>query len=389
MRNVLLLVCLMAIGLFSCKKGDTGSLSGGKTGKGGSMAKTYSVITLQPESVTVHKKFPATIEGQQVIEIRPMINGYISQILVNEGEQVKKGQILFKIKNPQYEQAVVSAKASVNSAEAGVNSAAMEIEKVRPLVEKEIVSSYRLQSAELTLQARKADADEAKASLANAEANLGYTVISAPQDGIIGTIPFKVGALVSSSSTEPLTKLSDITNVFAYFSWNEKQLLDLLEETSGKSLEEKIKNIPAASLILANGSEYSEKGKIEMASGLISTETGSATFKAVFSNRNGLIRSGSSATVSIPENVDSVLVVPQSATYELQDKRFIYKVGRDNKVTAVAFRSIPSDDAKSFLVTEGLHAGDRVVTEGIVSLRDGSAIIPKEVISPVTTGKAN
>jgi membrane fusion protein, multidrug efflux system len=389
MRNILLLVCVMTIGFSSCKNADAGSMSGGRAGKGSGAPKAYTVLTLQPESVTVHKKFPATIEGQQVIEIRPMINGYISQILVNEGEQVRKGQLLFKIKNPQYEQAVVSARAGVNSAEAAVNAAAIEVEKVRPLVEKEIVSNYRLQSAELTLEARKADADEAKASLANAESNLGYTVITAPQDGIIGTIPYKIGALVSSSSTEPLTKLSDITNVLAYFSWNEKQLLDLLEGTSGKSLEEKIKNIPAATLILANSSEYSEKGKVEMASGLISTETGSATFKAVFPNSNGLIRSGSSATVSIPENVDSVLVVPQSATYELQDKRFIYKVGTDNKVTSVAFKSFPSDDAKSFFVVEGLSAGDRVVTEGVVSLRDGVTIIPKEIIASQKTDKAN
>ncbi len=389
MRNVLLMVCLMTFGLFSCKNGGEGSMSGGKTGHGGSMAKAYSVITLHPESVTVHKKFPATIEGQQVIEIRPMINGYISQILVNEGESVRKGQTLFRIKNPQYEQAVVSARANVNSAEAGVNTAAIEVEKVKPLVEKGIVSSYRQQSAELNLESKKADLEEAKASLANAEANLGYTVIKAPQDGIIGTIPYKIGALVSSSSAEALTKLSDISNVIAYFSWNEKQLLDLLEGTTGKSLEEKIKNIPAATLILANGSEYSEKGKVEMASGLISTETGSATFKAVFPNKNGLIRSGSSATVSIPENVDSILVVPQSATYELQDRRFIYKVGPDNKVTAVTFLSVPSDDAKSFLVNQGLSAGDRIVTEGVVSLRDGVTIIPKEASSAEKGVQAN
>jgi len=364
-------------------------MSGGKTGHGGNMAKAYSVITLQPVSVTVHKKFPATIEGQQVIEIRPMINGYISQILVNEGESVRKGQVLFRIKNPQYEQAVVSARANVNSAEAGVNSAAIEVEKVKPLVEKGIVSNYRLQSAELTLEAKKADLEEAKATLANAEANLGYTVINAPQDGIIGTIPYKVGALVTSSSAEALTKLSDISNVIAYFSWNEKQLLDLLEGTTGRSLDEKIKNIPAATLVLANGSEYSEKGKVEMASGLISTETGSATFKAVFPNKNGLIRSGSSATVSIPENIDSVLVVPQSATYELQDRRFIYKVKTDNKVTAVTFKSVPSDDAQSFLVTDGLHAGDKIVTEGVVSLRDGATIIPKETNTQRTIVKAD
>jgi membrane fusion protein (multidrug efflux system) len=193
-------------------------------------------------------------------------------------------------------------------------------------------------------------------------------------------IPYKTSALVNTNMQEPLTTLSDISNIFAYFSWNEKQLLDFLSHSPGVSLEEKIKNIPPATLILANSAQYPEKGRVEMASGLISTQTGAATFKAVFPNKQGLIRSGSSATVRIPEVKDSVYIIPQSATYELQDKKFVYTVGEDNKVKSKAFDAVPSDDGKKFLVTEGLSSGDRIVIEGINSLRDGTEIIPKDTV---------
>ena len=353
-----------------------------------STVKDYSVLKLVPKSVTIHHDFPATVEGQRVIEIRPMISGYINEIFVNEGDHVKKGQLLFKINNPQYEQEVKTASASINSAVADVNSAKMEIEKIKPLVEKQIVSDYRLKTAELTLQAKEAALEEAQAALANAETNLGYTTINSPQDGIIGTIPYKTGALVSSNSTEALTTLSDIDKIFAYFSWNEKMLLDLLSSSPGITIKDKMNNIPPATLILANSAEYPEKGKVELASGLISTETGSATFKAIFSNPAGLIRSGSSAIIRIPEVKDNILVIPQRATYELQNKRFIYVVGTDNKVTAVSFTSIPSDDGQYFLVSDGLKAGNKVVIEGITSLRDGATITPKEVDATSFYGKS-
>jgi membrane fusion protein (multidrug efflux system) len=373
MRNTYLKIFLISIVITSCKNNSNPDSNSGTT-----PINDYSVMTLVPETVSVHQDFPATIEGQQVIEIRPMISGYIHEILVNEGDRVKKGQLLFRIKNPIYEQQVITAKASINRAVAGVNTAKMEIEKVRPLVEKQIVSDYRLKSAELDLESSQAELAQARAELANAESNLAYTIIRSPENGIIGTIPFKAGALVNSNMQEALTTLSDISTVNAYFSWNEKQLLDFLSDSPGVTIEEKIKNMPPASLILSNSSEYSEKGKIQMASGLISTETGSATFKAVFPNKNGLIRSGSSATVRVPEVKDSIFRVPQSATYELQDKRFIYTVGPDNKVEAVSFTSVPTNDGRYFLVTNGLKAGDRVVIEGINSLRDGTEIIPRD-----------
>jgi membrane fusion protein, multidrug efflux system len=351
----------------------------GQQNSSGNIA-SYPVAILQHEKVTIHQDFPATIEGQQVIEIRPMISGYIRQIFVNEGDHVRKGQLLFRILNPMYEQQVNTARASISRAQAEVNTSLMEVEKVRPLVEKEIVSEYRLKSAELRLESSQAALAQARAELANSEANLAYTNIQSPENGIIGTIPYKTGALVNSNMQQPLTTLSDISNVFAYFSWNEKQLLDFLSHSPGITLQQKIKNMPPATLILANSAEYPEKGRIELASGLISTETGSATFKAVFPNSNGLIRSGSSAKVRIPEVKDSVYIIPQSATYELQNKLFVYTVGEDNKVTSQALSAVPSDDGRHYLVTGGLAAGDRIVVEGIASLRDGVEIIPKDTV---------
>jgi membrane fusion protein (multidrug efflux system) len=371
MRIISSVIFLTVFFISSCKNEKAGSPAT-------EMPLEYAVVTVNPVTVTIHQDFPATIEGQQVIEIRPMISGYLRDIFVNEGDHVKKGQLLFNIKNPIYEQQVITARASINRAEADVNTAEMEIEKIKPLVDKQIVSDYRLKSAELNLGSRKAALEQAKAELANAEANLAYTSIRSPIDGIIGTFPYKQGALVSSNSQQALTTLSNIETVFAYFSWNEKQLLDFLSGSPGESLDEKIKNIPQASLILANSTEYPEKGRVTLASGMISTQTGSATFKAVFPNREGLIRSGSSATIRIPEVKKSVLVIPQSATYEMQNKYFAYKVDSANKVAAVSFDPIPTDDGQSFLVTKGLKAGDRIVVEGINSLKNGVLIIPKE-----------
>jgi membrane fusion protein (multidrug efflux system) len=342
------------------------------------MPREYAVTTVNPVTVTIHQVFPATIEGQQVIEIRPMISGYLAELFVNEGDHVKKGQLLFKIRNPMYEQQVITARASINRAEADVNTAEMEIEKIRPLVDKQIVSDYRLKSAELNLGSKKAVLEQAKAELANAEANLAYTIIRSPIDGIIGIFPYKQGALVSSNSQQALTTLSNIDTVFAYFSWNEKQLLDFLSGSPGESLDEKIKNLPQATLILANSAEYPERGRIAMASGMISTQTGSATFKAIFANKEGLIRSGSSATVRIPEVKHNVLVIPQSATYDIQNKYFAYKVDSANKVVAVAVDPVPSDDGQSFLINKGFKPGDRIVVEGINTLKNGVMIIPRE-----------
>jgi len=341
----------------------------------------YPVLTLLPRRAKVSLDFPATIQGQQIIEIRPKIDGFLDAIYVKEGATVRKGQLLFRIRNPQYEQDVLTAKASIKSAEANVSSAKMEVEKVKPLVEKEIVSKYELETAQYTLQAREAAFAQAQATLANAETNLAYTLLHSPQDGVIGSIPYKVGALITNTTTEALTTLSNIGNVYAYYSMNEKQLLAFSASTPGASMQEKLSHLPPATLLLADGNEYSEKGKIETASGMITTETGTALFKAIYANPLGIIRSGASATVRIPTTMDNALVIPQSSTYELQDKRFVYIMDKNNKVSSTAITVTASDNGQYFIVNSGLKPGDIVVLEGLIGLKDGTQIIPKQAIA--------
>ncbi len=381
------LTVILSLSLFSCN--DSDASKGGPPGTMAAQVKDYKVMALQPRQAKVNLDFPATVQGQQIIEIRPKIDGYIDAIYVQEGATVKKGQLLFRISNPQYEQMVITAAASIKSAEADVDAAKMQVAKVKPLVEKEIISKYELESNEYALKVKEASLAQAKAALANAKTNAGYTILRSPANGVIGLIPFKIGALISSTTTEPLTTLSNIDNVYAYYSLNEKQLLQYFAVTSGSSIQEKINNMLPATLLLADKTEYPEKGKVELASGLISTETGTATFKAIFKNPLGIIRSGASATVRLPTTVDTALIIPQSASYELQDKRFVYVVGKDNQLTGVSITVTPADNGKYFIVNSGLHAGDEVVLEGLIGLKDGDKIIPTKANADSVYTKLN
>jgi len=337
--------------------------------------KDYAVLVVQPRSATTYTDFPATIQGENIVEIRPMVDGYLEAIYVQEGAMVKKGQLLFRIKNPQYEQAVISAAAAIKIAEADVNAAKMDVEKVRPLVQKEIVNKYQLESAQYTLQSKEAALAQANAALANAQTNLGYTILRSPQSGVISSIPYKIGALVSSTSSQPLTTLSNIGNVYAYFSLNEKQLLTLLNNVQHLSLQDRLSKLPPATLLLADGTEYGAKGILEAASGFISTETGAASLKATFPNPMGIIRSGASGTVRIPRQNDTALMVPQAASYQIQNKQFVYTVGAGNLVFSRAITSTATNNGQFLIVRSGLLPGDKVVVNGI-NLKDSTVIRP-------------
>jgi membrane fusion protein (multidrug efflux system) len=364
-----IVILIPALLLFSC---------GEKKPEKAITPKDYSSLMLQPRPATTYDDFPATIQGEEVVEIRPMVDGYLEAIYVKEGVTVIKGQLLFKIKNPQYDQAVITANAAIQIAIADVNAAKMEVEKVRPLVEKDIVSKFGLESAQFTLQSKEASLAEADATLANAKTNLSYTILRSPQNGIIGSIPYKIGALVSSTTSSPLTILSNISNVYAYFSWNEKQLLSFSDNVAGNTMQDKLNHLPPVILLLADGTEYAEKGKLETASGLITTETGTASFKAIFPNPFGIIHNGASATVRIPNTVDSALLVPQSASYEIQDKRFVYTLTTDNRVLGTAIISKPTNDGHFLIVHKGLKKGDRVLINGS-NLKDSTLVMPKNV----------
>jgi len=337
----------------------------------------YPVFEVAAQPATLDSEYPATLEGMENVDIRPKIDGFIEKIGVDEGAMVKKGQLLFVINAPQYEQQVRTASAAVNSAEADVNAAQLQVNKTKPLVDKEIISRYELESAQLTLQSKKAMLAQAHAALVNAKVNLGYTRITSPVDGIVGTIPFKTGSLVSGNSVQPLTTVSNTRKVYAYFSLNEKQLLDFSNIYKGNTLNEQMKNIPPVSLILADGSIYPEKGRIESINSQVNKATGAVLLRATFPNPAFQLKTGASARVRIGRHMDNVILIPQKSTVDLQGKKFVYLLGDSAKVVNKEIQISDIPNGKFYVVTEGLSAGDKVVLEGFQSLRDGVKIKPQ------------
>jgi membrane fusion protein, multidrug efflux system len=352
-----------------------------KTGQSGGagLIKEYPVITVKPQSTQLYKDYATKLQGQQTVEIRSKIAGYIEQILVDEGAFVKKGQVLFRLNANDIQATVRSAEAQVKVAEADVNIARVNFEKTKPLVEKNIISKFDLESAESTLKSKEAQLAQAKANLENAKANLQYTLITSPAEGTIGTFPYRVGSLVSSSTAEPLTTVSNTVNMYAYFSFNEKEFLTVIRGLEGKNLQEKFSKLPGVSLVMADNSVYGQSGHIETASGLVDPQTGAINVRASFSNTEGLLRSGGSGMVRIPQYIDSAIIVPQKTSYELQGKHFIYVVGPDNKVHNTEIEVLVGNLKDSYVVTSGLKAGDKVVLEGIAALRNDTEIKPKLV----------
>ncbi|MET4081199.1 membrane fusion protein (multidrug efflux system) [Pedobacter sp. UYP30] len=377
MKQKYALLMLLTAGTLVSACGNKDKSAGGKPGAP-TGPQAYPVIQIEPQSTTLNSDYPATIEGIQDIEIRPKVDGFIENIYVDEGSVVKKGQLLFRIKAPQYEQEVRTAAASISSAEADVNTAKLQVNKTKPLVDKDIISKYELDAAQLTLQSKQAALSQAKAALANAKVNLGYTNITSPVAGIVGSIPFKTGSLVSSSSAQPLTTVSNTAKVYAYFSLNEKQLLDFSKTYKGNTLKEQMKNIPPVSLVLADGSVFDKQGHIESINSQLNTSTGSASLRATFSNPTALLKSGGSALVRIPTKIDSALLIPQKSTVDLQGKKFVYVLGDSAKVISTEIEIMDLTKGKFYVVTKGLKPGQKIVVEGFQGLKDGTKIKPQE-----------
>jgi membrane fusion protein (multidrug efflux system) len=383
------LLALLSLAACGSKKDDTADGKPGKGGKDGGPApiKDYPVLVVKPDTVTLYQDYPATIQGQQNVEIRPKVDGFVEAVYVDEGASVKKGQRLFHISAPQYEQEVRTARAGIKTAQADVDAARMSVRKVQPLVARGIISKYELESAQYTLESKLAALAQAQATLANAETNLGYTTITSPVNGVMGSIPNKIGALVSSTSADPLTTVSSIGNVYAYFSLSEKALLSFTRRRPGNTLQDKLAKVPDVRLVLADGTVYAHTGRVETAICQINTETGASSFRATFPNPQGFLRSGSSGSVRTFQPMDNVLIIPQSATYELQGKRFAYVLGRDTAAHALPLTVVPTPDGVSFVVQKGLKAGQEVILEGISGLKEGTKIRPK-VVKKATTEMA-
>lgn len=339
-------------------------------------APTIATLTLSLGNSELESTYPAIIKGKTDIAIRPQVTGFITKVHVDEGQQVKKGQTLFTLDQVQFQAAVDQALASVNAAKTAVSTAQLTADTKKKLYDKNIISEYEWQLADNQLQTAKAQLVQANAALTNAQKNLAYTVITAPSDGVVGTIPAREGSLASPSSAQPLTTVSDNSQVYAYFSLNEKDLLDLTDNGQ-RSVNAAIEAMPEVTLKLADGTIYPESGKVATVSGVIDNATGSASVRALFNNPTGLLRSGSTGNILLPVRSDSVIIIPQSATYELQDRRFVYVVNDSNIVHSTPITVNPITDGKTFVVTSGLKPGEKIVIEGVgTSMRDGLVINP-------------
>lgn len=340
----------------------SGCNSGASNSRPAPATNPYPTIKVERRDVTVFKNFPAEVEGTVSSEIRPKISGYVLEVAVHEGEKVKAGQLLFRLETQSLSQ-------DASAANANVQAAQVEVDKLMPLVEKNIISSVQLETA-------KARLAQAKSSYQGVAANIDYARVKSPVDGVVGSINFREGALVSPQDPTPLTTVSNISEVFANFSMNEKDFIAFNRNSEGASIEEKIKNLPKVKLILADNSEYEKEGTIETISGGINAQTGSVTFRARFNNDHGLLRNGSSAIVKVPEKFENALVVPTLSTFERQERTFVYRVGVNDSIFSVIIEVATNVDDLS-VVTSGLEENDQILAQGVGKVQPGMKIKPQ------------
>lgn len=326
---------------------------------------SYKVVQVKKENTTLLAEYPTKLEGNTDIDIRPKVDGYIEKIFIEEGQEVRRGQVLFKLET-------LTATQDAGAAKAKVTAAQVEVNRLKPLVDRKIISDVVLATA-------KANLASMVSAYQSILARINYATIKSPVDGIVGTLPLRIGSYVSSQTLEPLTRVSDISKVYAYFSVNEKEQLDIMMNSEGKSFQDKITKMPAVNLVLSNGQMYSQSGKIETFSGQANAQTGSFNVRASFSNDERLLRSGGSGTIQIPTELKDVILIPQSATVELQDKRIALIVDNQNKVKFVPIevRAVPG--GKFFVVDKGLTASDKFLVEGVGIITEGTEIKPQVV----------
>lgn len=325
---------------------------------------SFPVQKVVKGDVIIYQEYSASLEGQQNVEIKPKVTGFIEKIYVDEGQAVKKGQVLFQLETQTLTQDADAAKAAINVAQ-------VEVNKLIPLVERKIVGNVLLETA-------KANLAQAKANYNAINSNINFATITSPVNGFIGSIPYKVGSLVSSTIVDPLTTVSDIRNIRAYFTMNEKQIINFNKTFKGVTTADKIKVLPQVELILADNSVYNLKGKIETINGLVNSRTGSTKLRAQFPNPQSVLRSGGSGIIRLPIEEKNVILLPQNAVFEMQGKQMIFVVGKENKVEPKIIQT-SGTFGLNYIVTGGVEAGELVVIEGATKLTNGQEIVPQEV----------
>ena len=389
---------LIAISLIACKNNEN-------QGAAAPQAKSYPVIEVPVKTVIGYDEFPTTIQGKNNNEVRAKISGYITNVYVDEGDYVQKGQRLFSLETNTLNQEANAAKAgvrasdsqieaadaSIQTAKAAVDAAQVEVNKLIPLVEKGIISNVQLETAKANLNSAKSQLSQARAAKSQAQAgkgqaeanlnsiyaNINYSVIRSPISGVVGKINQREGSLVGPTGTTPITTVSETGEVFAYFSMNESDYLDFLSQTEGSNLDQKLSNLPEVDLVLANGNTYEEKGNIETVTGQIDPQTGTVQFRASFNNKNKLLSNGNSGTIRIPKEYVNVAVVPEQATFEQQGIVYVYKVVQDTTLSTVV--ELTDRVNNMAIIASGVNQGDVVVANGVGNLRSGTAIQPQVV----------
>jgi len=334
----------------------------------------FAVEAVKATSSNQSEQYPATIKGLQDIEVRPQVSGLIVKLCVDEGATVRKGQALFQIDPTQYKAAYDQAAASVKSAKANLETITATERNKKMLHDQKIISDFEYQTAVNNLLTAKANLAQAEAAYTAAKQNLDFCTVKSPSDGVIGTFPYRIGALVSPSISEPLTTVSEIGDMYVYFSMTEKQLLDLTR--AGGTLKEQLEKMPAVKLQLADGTMYDAEGKIDAVSGVIDQTTGSVSMRAIFPNKQNILRSGGMANVVFPYTMSEIILIPQTATQEIQDKKFVYVLQPDSTLKHTEIQISNLNDGKNYIVTGGLKEGDLIVVEGVQTLQDGQKITP-------------
>ncbi|MBW8360289.1 MAG: efflux RND transporter periplasmic adaptor subunit [Weeksellaceae bacterium] len=394
MQKRIIIFTLAALAITSCKKKDEKPPQG---------PKGVATVKVETRNVTGYTEFPASIQGRVNNEVRAKIQGYITQVLVDEGQYVSKGQPLFRLETNTLNQAAIAANAgvgaarsnvsaadaNVKAAQSAVNVAQVEVSKLRPLVEKNIISSVQLQTAQANLsraqaqlqqaiagrQQASAGVSQAQANYQGVRENINYSVIRSPISGILGKINMRNGSLVGPADPTPISTVSDTSGLYAYFSMNEREYLNFLKNSYGATVPEKLKNMPMVELVLANGDVYAEKGRIEAVTGGIDAATGSIQFRVSLPNPEKLLNNGNSGTIRVPKAYSNALVVPESATYEQQGLVYVYKVEKDTAKTAVI--DVIDRVGNMVIIKEGVKKGETVVAQGIGGLKSGAPVKPK------------
>lgn len=333
----------------------------------------FAVVTLASDTAELVTSYPATLKGVEDIEIRPRVAGQITKVLVDEGDFVRKGQVLFQIDAVQYVAAVKAAEAQINVINANIATSELTLKNKQMLREQDIISQYDFEVAQNQLKTLQAQLAQAQSQLVNAKENLSYCTVTSPVAGVVGMIPYRLGSLVSGSSVQPLTTVSNISEMYAYFSMPEKELLKITKEGG---VDKAIGEMPLIDLKMADGSIYDVKGKVSAITGVIDASTGSVQMRATFANSGKILRSGGTGTVIFPSYNTNIIKVAQKATFDIQNKKYVYVVANDNTVSSREIQVHSQNDGKNYVVLSGLNVGERIVVEGVNQLKAGMKINP-------------